>query len=258
MGCLRLAPLTSELEQKYWRMVKHDYCDYYFFIYDLLLQREKTKVVLALEQGAIAGIMLIFEGCIVQLRGKPVAIHMLLDDLNLPHADVQVPKECEQLLLEKYPSPQLKAEITLMTLKKGEQRLAESAKPQPLEPRDAQEIALLMNKSYPEMWGEVSSEQVSNRFTDNARWLGIKAQGHLVSFGYATLTPQVSHVTWIATDPQWRNRGYASYIVSALVKECLHVAPTAIIYVTDDNATAKDIYTRVGFKPYKRYVFAKT
>ncbi|MCL5876314.1 MAG: GNAT family N-acetyltransferase [Candidatus Bathyarchaeota archaeon] len=72
-----------------------------------------------------------------------------------------------------------------------------------------------------------------------------------------TLTPKVSHVTWIATSPQHENKGYATSTVSMLVKECLSAAETTIIYVMDDNASANCVYAKVGFKPYKSYFFLK-
>lgn len=93
---------------------------------------------------------------------------------------------------------------------------------------------------------------------EGALFLGIKQESKLVSFGYAMVTPTVSHVIWIATHRKWRNKRYATSIVSELVKECLNKASTAIIYVMDDNMTAKSVYSKVGFKPYKSYLYVKT
>ena len=67
MVCLKLAVLTSELESRFWNFVTQDYCDYYFFIYDWLPQKDKTQVLLAFEEEAIVGLMLIYDGSIVQL-----------------------------------------------------------------------------------------------------------------------------------------------------------------------------------------------
>ena len=64
-------------------------------------------------------------------------------------------------------------------------------------------------------------------------------------------------MAWIATHANYRNRGYASPILSALLKEVLESSETAFIYVLSDNATAMHVYSKVGFKPYKRYVYVK-
>jgi ribosomal protein S18 acetylase RimI-like enzyme len=256
---VRLVPLTPELEARFWSLVKADYCDYYFFIYDLLLQKERTQIYLALEDDAVVGVMLIYDGHIVQLRGGHGAVAFMLNNLKLGSVDVQVPVDCEDLLLQKYPNFKILAHVTLMSLKKGGEQLALRVKPERLSTKDAPQIAQLMLECYPKMWSKISAEAVKALFlAKEAVWFGIKLDGKLVSFGYGMLTPKVCHVTWIATNPQYEKRGYATSIVSALVRECLAVADEAVIYVMDDNVVAWKIYSKVGFMPYKSYVFVKT
>jgi ribosomal protein S18 acetylase RimI-like enzyme len=256
---VRLVPLTPELEVCFWSLVKADYCDYYFFIYDLLLQKQRTQISLALEGEAVVGVMLIYNGHIVQLRGGHAAVEFMLNNLKQDSVDVQVPVDCEHLLLQKYPAFRLLAHVTLMSLKKGEEQLITKIEPERLSVKDAPEIAQLMHECYPKMWSEISAEAVEALFlVKEAVWFGIKFDSRLVSFGYGMLTPKVCHVTWIATNPQYKKRGYATSIVSALVHECLAVADEAVIYVMDDNVVARRIYSNVGFRSYKSYVFVKT
>lgn len=256
---LRLAALTNDLEGSFWRIVKQDYCDYYFFIYDWLLQKERTQVFLALEGDVIVGFMLIYDGNIVQLRGEPGAVGFMLENLKLEAIEVQVPISCEKLVTERFSAFKLKALITLMHLEQGEEHLSFSVKPERLSVEDAVDVALLMKESYPEMWSEITADYVRQQFmAEGTFWLGIREGGKLVSFGYAMLTLKVSHLTWMATSKQWRNKGYATSILSALVKECLNNASTSIIYVMDDNLAAKSVYSGVGFKPYKSYIFLRT
>lgn len=257
--CVRFVPLTPELEARFWSLVKADYCDYYFFIYDLLLQKERTQISLALEDEAVVGLMLIYDGHIVQLRGRHEDVEFMLNNLKQDSVDVQVPVDCEDLLLQKYPHFKLFAHVTLMSLKRGDEQLALRVTPERLSAKDAPQIAQLMHECYPKMWSEISAEAVEALFwVKEAVWFGIKLDGRLVSFGYGMLTPKVCHVTWIATNPQYEKRGYATSIVSALVRECLAVADGAVIYVMDGNVVARRIYSKVGFKPYKSYVFLKT
>jgi predicted GNAT family acetyltransferase len=51
--------------------------------------------------------------------------------------------------------------------------------------------------------------------------------------------------------------GFATSIVSALVKEILKNSPVAIIHVRKDNASAIQVYSKVGFKPYKQYLMIR-
>jgi hypothetical protein len=256
---LQIAELTERLEDKFLDYVKCDYYDYYFFICDWLLQKSKTQVYLALEGSCIVGLMLIYEGNIVQLRGESKVINFLLDNVKVVDATIQAPLECEKLLTERYPSFKQKETVMLLSLKKGQERLNIKVKPQRLGESDAEEIAALMRESYPKMWSDIAAQYVRERFgVEQSLWLGIKIGRRLVSFGYATITSSVSHVTWVATLPGCQNRGYATSIISMLVKECFKQSIGAVIYVMDNNAAAKGVYVKVGFRFYKSYIFLKT
>lgn len=148
---MRLALLTAELEASYWKLVKQDYCDYYFFIYDLLLQKEKTKVSLALDQDRIAGLMLVYDESMVQLRGKPDAVGFLLDSLSLKKVEVQAPISCEAEVLSKFPTYTEKGNLVLMRVEKGSVNYDVTLKPERLHAADAEEVALLMNECYPQL-----------------------------------------------------------------------------------------------------------
>ena len=53
----------------------------------------------------------------------------------------------------------------------------------------------------------------------------------------------------------YRNRGYATSIVSALAKEIFRKNELALIHVKKDNVAAYNVYKKVGFKPYKKYLY---
>lgn len=255
---MRLALLTDETEDLFWDTVKRDYFDYYFFIYDWLIQRDKTEISLALERDTIVGLMLIYDESIVQLRGEPAAVRFLLDNLVSKVVDVQAPENCESVIVERFPNFALKEKILLMCISKGNEHLSINVKPEVLSNADSVAIASLMNECYPEMWSEITSAYVKRFMScENAVWLGIRQQGRLVSFGYATIAPNVSHVTWVATHQHWRNKGYATSIVAALLEACLKKAPSAIIYVMERNLAAKTVYLKVGFKAQRLYILLK-
>jgi predicted GNAT family acetyltransferase len=256
---MKLVTVQGSSEKLFWQFVTEDFREYYFFIYDWLLQREKSQVVLALDGETIAGLLLVNDNKFVQLRGSPQAAELLLDSLDLTNLEVMAPLECEKQVLKKYPSPKQKWTITLMSVDKGQEKLTLTEKRERLTVADVDEIALLMRKNYPEMWSEITAENVKELFSSNwALWLGTRQEGKLAAFGYTMLTPQASHIVWVATAKEYRNKGYGKTIVSALVKECLGRSQTAIIYVADNNENAKKVYTEVGFKPYKSYLLLKT
>jgi predicted GNAT family acetyltransferase len=256
---MKLAVLDEKLEPLYLKIAKQDFCDYYFYIYDWLLQKERTQVFMALEGEEVWGLLLIYAGKIVQLRGTPEAAEFLLDKVQLEQVELQAPLCCEPQVLQRFPQFTQKMTVDLMCIQIGEENLHAGETPQRLNAGDARDIAALMRDSYPQMWSEITAEYVGQLFgSDMALWLGIRQAGKLASFGYAMLTPKVSHVMWIATDKNQRQRGYATAIVSALVQFCLKKAPKAMIYVDQTNVAAKAVYLKIGFRPYKRYLIVKT
>jgi hypothetical protein len=255
---MQLNMLTADNEKQLFCLLETDYCDYYFFIYDFLLQKAKTQILFAQQDHEVKGLMVLYDGHIAQLRGDKAAVDFMLENLAHQYTDVQVPQECESLLFKKFNDAKLKANVTLMRLNKGQEHLTLTTQPQKLNGQDAADIAELMHVCYPKMWSDIPKKAIDTILAyKEALFLGIKDDDKLAAFGYAMLTPKVSHVTWIGTNPKYEKRGYATSIVSQLVQESLQVADSAIIYVMNDNPQANMVYSHVGFKPYKQYTFIK-
>jgi predicted GNAT family acetyltransferase len=109
----------------------------------------------------------------------------------------------------------------------------------------------------PERWGETTAEKLKQKW-HNVFWLGIRKEGKLVSIGKVRFVDFASNIGAVATDKNYRNRGYATSIVSALVQEIFKKSPIALIHVIPDNAPAIRVYSKVGFKPYKTYLSIRT
>lgn len=249
---MKVVPLEESLEQTFWNHVNQDPPDYYFFILDWKLNRDKTKILMAMEEDKIEGLMLVYRDYIVQLRGNREAVDMLLNHVNLEKVELQAPLECEDIVFRKH-RPITKAEVILMRLRKGKENIQINHKLARLTVEDAGIVAELMRNAYPEWWGEITAESLKSR-VENALWLGIKLDGKIVSVGNTRLTDFGSNIGAVATDERYRNKGYATSIVSALVKEILEGSSTALIHVLSDNAPAFHVYSKVGFKPYRSYL----
>ena len=256
---LRVVTLNDRFEGLFWEHVNQDPLDFHFFIYDWRFKRAQTQIFMALDEAdAVAGLMVVYKGCIVQVRGTTrEAVRLLLDGLDVEGVAVQAPLDCEDVVVAKFPVVEQKATIVLLSLKKGEENLKETTDTEKLSAEDAGEIAELMREAYPEFWSTFTAEGVEEGF-EEALWAGIRREGRLVAFGKAVPTPPVSHVAWIATFEDYRNKGFATSILSALLKELLVSSSTAFIYVLSDNSVATHLYSKVGFKPYKRYFYVKT
>jgi len=252
---MRIASIRDGFENAFWNHVYQDPLHYYFFILDWKERPEQTKIFLAMEGKKIRGLMLVYADAIVQLRGNREAVEKLLDSVSLEKVELQAPLGCEDIVTRKY-SPQIRYELVLMTLKKGEENIQVKSNPVRLKPEDAEEVAEIMRKADPEWWGDIAVEN-RRESLEKTYWLGMKRDGKIVSVGNTRFADFGSNIGVIATDERYRNMGYATSIVSALVQEILKRSPPALIHVLSDNAPAIRAYSKVGYKPYRHYLLIR-
>jgi predicted GNAT family acetyltransferase len=252
---MKIVPLDEENEKAFWDHINQDPLDYYFFILDLKERPEKTKIYLALEQDKIQGLMLLYDDRIVQLRGSREAVKKLLDKIDYEQVELQAPLECEDIVTKKY-APKLRYDLLLMTINKGEENLQINHETQRLGPKDAEAVAEIMRKADPAWWGDVNAEDRKESL-ETTYWLGIKQEGKIVAIGNTRFEPVGSNIGIIATDEKYRNRGYATTIVSKLVREIMKKSPPALIHVLKHNTPAVRAYSKVGYKPFKQYLLLR-
>ncbi len=255
---MKVLSLDSHLEPLFWQHVHQDIPHHYFFILDMKHDRASTKILLALsEQDCIEGMMMIFEERIVQLRGSVEAAKALLAQLDIEKVEIQGLEEHKALILEKFKKTKRTLEIILMTLRKGEETLHIRHPVVKLSTADAKDIAALMRHGNPEWWADATPKKIADRVRERL-WLGIRVNGQLVSIGGARIDEWGSNIATVVTYETHRNKGYATSIVSALVDQILQKSNLALIHVEKGNAPAIRAYTKVGFKPYRRYFVART
>jgi uncharacterized protein len=254
---LKVVSVTDGYEQTFWNHVNHDPLDHYFFILDWKQRREQTKILLAMdEKESVHGALLLYADYVVQFRGNREAVEKLIEYADLEKVELQAPPECEDIILQKY-KPRVKQDLMLMRLNRGEEHIQITEDPVRLGVEDAEAVAGLMRRCDPEWWGAVKEENLKKSL-ETAFALGIKKDGRLASAGVTRFVDFVININMVATDEQYRNRGYATSIVSALVQKILERSSTAIIHVIADNTPAVRTYSKVGFKPYKTYLSIRT
>lgn len=249
---MKVVPLEKNLERTFWNHVSQDPIDNFFFIFDWKLHRNQTKFLLAMEEEKIDGLMLIYRDYIVQLRGRREAVKTLFEHLYLEEVELSVPLECEDIISRKY-SCLTKGKVILMCVRKGEECVQIKHSLERLTHEDAEELVTLLKNTLPDWWGETTVAEQKSAM-ENTLWFGIKLDGKIISAGSTRLTDFGSNIGVVATHESYRNMGYATSIISALVKEILRKSSTALIHVLSDNAPAIQVYSKVGFKPYKSYL----
>jgi ribosomal protein S18 acetylase RimI-like enzyme len=256
---MKVVSVEDGFERVFWDLVNKDPLNYYFFIFDWTRRREQTKILLAMENGRVAGSMLLYarteQHVVVQLRGNREAVDLLLESVGSEKVELQAPLECEDIVLKKY-KPSFRHVLVLMRLKKGEESIQIKHAPVRLGVEDAGEVVGVMRRSDPDFWGDLDVEQQKLAWKD-AYMLGIRQDNKLVSIGSTRFVDIGSNINAIATDEAYRNRGFATSIVSALTQAILKRSPPALIHVLNDNAPAVRAYSKVGFKPYAQYFLVR-
>jgi len=252
---VEVVQVANESERIFWNYVNRDPINYYFFIMDWTQNRQQTRIFLAIEEKEVLGSLLVFAESIVQFRGSHKAVQKLIECVKFDKVELQAPPDCEDVVCQRF-KPRIKEHMVLMRLNRGEEQHIHSVQtPARLNVEDAEEVASLLRRCDPEWWGKITSEQLKQRWQNNAYWLGIRDEKKLVSVGgtrfYFDFATNI-HV--VATDEHYRGRGCATSIVSALVQEIFQRSPIALIHVIADNAPAVKVYSNVGFKPYKTYL----
>ncbi|MDG6987701.1 MAG: GNAT family N-acetyltransferase [Nitrososphaerota archaeon] len=74
-------------------------------------------------------------------------------------------------------------------------------------------------------------------------------QGKLAATGHAyARLPEVWVVSGVITHSRYRRRGYGTAVTSAVTKEALEKAESAVLYVDQRNTEAQRIYSRLGYR----------
>lgn len=200
--------------------------------------------------------MLVYRQYVVQLRGSCEAVKALLERLNLETVEMQALEKHKPYILERY-KPTTTHEMILMILHKEEETLNIKHPIVKLDATEAEQIATIMKNSDPEFWGTVTSQNIVESINRGAKWLGIKVNGELASIGNARLTEWAGLIGVVATQEAHRNKGYATSIVSELIRQILEKLPIAIIFALKENLQAIRAYEKAGFRQYKTYFFMR-
>jgi len=247
--------LDTSWEPIFGKHVLGDVPNYYFFILDWKLNKDKTKIILAVRDEDVVGSMLIYDERIVHTRGSLHAAKLLMNEVDLEKAEFQVPREHEAIILKKY-KPSTKHEMILMSLQRGDENLHIRHPVLKLGSSEAEEIADLLGEEFPE-WGEFTGDRIRERLNNNVLFLGIKDDEKVISMSNTRILDFGSNIGMVVTRKGYRGRGFAASTVSALLKEILRGSELALIHVLSDNPSAIQVYTKVGFKPYKTYAFIR-
>ena len=80
-------------------------------------------------------------------------------------------------------------------------------------------------------------------------YVGIREEGRLAAMsGQRTAIPAYREISAVCTHPNYRGRGYAATLVSAVMNEMASRGELPYLHVRQDNVAAIRLYARLGFR----------
>jgi ribosomal protein S18 acetylase RimI-like enzyme len=225
-------------------LIETDRYSYYWHDVDWEFARDRTKISLAMEGDRCVASLLSWSGNVLQLRGSPAGAHFLLDGMDLSGMEIGTTLELASAI-NGWPAIE-RFRVDMLALPRGEERLKFKAKVVDLEDRDAARVGQIL-RACDVGWERFSEDAVRSSMRENI-WVGVKDGEELAAVGMTSQVGRMHNIGIIATDARFRGRGYATSMVSELVKRIHQKVPVALIHVKTGNTPAEKAYCGVGFK----------
>ena len=228
--------------------LRQDVVRHVFAFYDLQHDPEHTVMYAAFEDDRLSGYILIyaaleFPSVVLECDGGTVGklIEYTPPDRFIMHAPSNLLAQIETM----FPNARHYVE-NWMLVKKGEANFLRSEDVRKLNAADGSRIAALRSSR------KDRPVTVDKKYTDWTRRMltyGVFTNGGLVSYaGSFIQTPHIWMIGGVYTDPNHRNRGYATLATSAITEEALRRSDAAALFVRSDNYPAISAYEKIGYK----------
>ena len=231
------------------RIIKTDVIQHVFAVYDIQNDQEHTTTYAAFEGEKLKGYILIYTGTDIPSVVLECEEDVEEDLLKHAPADNFIIHTLVNLLPAiKKRSPAAEHYVEdWMLVKKESARFFESNQVRRLQTeQDASSLAdmLLTRKDRPENTLKKYVEWISRM-----PMYGVFDGNELVSYaGSFIQLPQVWFIGGVYTDPNHRNRGYATMATSAVTQEALRKSEAAMLFVRTDNYPAIKAYEKIGYR----------
>lgn len=247
MEIIQVNPTNDHLFYSY---VQGRELEFFFFIMDYKQYPDKCQLFMALdEKHEIQGLMIIWREHTIQLRGNHDAIIAEIDFLianKVQIHNVTGPYEFQNLLSKYFPKYKMRFVMNRLVLKSGSEKLYKQFNYQELNPDFKKDIANFLQKADPIYFGHHTPEDII--MDENRPFFAIMKENQIISIAGLWIDQMMGIINLIATDPEYRNQGYATSMVSASVKWLFQRTNQIIIHVRAANIPALHTYQKVGFQ----------
>lgn len=259
---------VKELDERYVgkleSYLKMDSISNFYPLYDLYDEesRRKTSWYVGLRDDDICGFLLIYRGCStppasIFVNGDRETVSSLLEFVSEDKAVFHVDPQFSSIVKGKFP---ITGEYTteILYIKKGEEKTHIKHDVELLSENHVFDVVKLLRERTSTLGG-ITGEIVEKAREElrKSRVYGVFADSRLVSMCMLESLPSCkSEVCWLSrvfTSLNYRNRGFATSVVSKAVEEAFKADSVKYVGlgVRSDNIPAKHVYEKIGFKKYK-------
>ncbi len=227
--------------------------DYVYLIRFMKKHEKDIRVYLAIDNNEkIIGTLAIYFNKFIYLRGNEEVVQDLLNKFPNEVKSINFIDTHKDIILKKYPNFKDIYINLLMIVKKAIDVIPKNKfNTIYLKKSYSNDILALMRKADPIDMGNITAERLL--FEPDWCWLGIEINEILIAVASITNDDPVS-IPYVATHPDYRNLGCATYLCSTLIRDKLKIFPCVIINVREKNATAIHVYQKIGFKINSRNI----
>jgi RimJ/RimL family protein N-acetyltransferase len=246
---VRIEEINEKNKQAVIAFLKSDIIKHVFAVYDIQNDPQHTTTYAAFENGELEGYILIYTAADVPsviLECEDKVAERLLEHAPSSKFILHAPPNLLPAIKKRFPDAKHYVE-DWMLIRKNEATFFKSGLVRRLRnEEDALKLAdlLLSRKDRP-----------PNTLTKYAEWIskmpiyGVFKEDQLVSYaGSFIQLPQVWLIGGVYTDPEHRNKGYATMATSAITEEALRTAEAAALFARSDNHPAIRAYEKIGFR----------
>lgn len=256
---MEIVKIDQSNEALFYRYVRGRDLEFFFYLMDYKQYPENTQLFMAIDEDqSIQGLFIIWSHSTIQLRGSEQAASEFLRYLDKNGIAIECitgTVEHQKILEPKFSDFTHQFRMYRMTLSKGEEQLKESHSYSLLGPEYAEQIAAFLRRVDPIYWGDEQADDVL--IDENRPFLAIMEKDNIISIAGLWVDEDMGIINIIGTDPDYRNQGFATSMVSSGVKYLFARTSQILIHVRVENKPAVSIYKKIGYKPEFEYIVYK-
>ncbi len=245
----------EDLNYQLWRAIVSLYREgplsHFYLLYDLLYELDRIALLLEVWGGVIASYALSWrgwQGLGVHLWGFMEEAVRIMDFDRRMTIHVYLPHQLKRVLqlVESHGKVKVKRFIDMV----ADEEFFNPCNMELASPLREKHLSVFMEIKREQ--GCILSSAAARHMLLNSKYYGVFVDGRLVSIACCYIRlPEVWLIGDVYTHPDYRGRGFAKAVVSAVTRDAIQSGARALLHVEEGNKPAISVYRSLGYCPVK-------